>query len=75
MKNHYNADLEKGFLPILGTKVQVIGTRFHGFKGVVVETPESWPKRAIAVLLNEWDEPVKLFRHNISTELEMILKA
>ena len=71
--SEYNADLEKGFLPIVGTRVLVIGTRFHGFWGKVVARPESWSKRSIAVKLDEWDEPVKLFRHNIFTESEVEL--
>ena len=63
-------ELTKGFLPIEGTRVLVIGTRHNGFKGSVVEKPPEWSARSIAVLLDEWDEPIKLFRHNIFTDAD-----
>lgn len=75
VKKRYDADLEKGFLPIVSTRVLVIGTRFNGFWGIVVNVPKPWPVRAIAVKLDEWDDPVKLYRHNIFTDLEIELKA
>lgn len=64
-------DLTRGFLPITGTKVRVIGTRYHGFWGTVTEKPEGWSERSIAIFIDEWDKVVKLYRHNIFTELEL----
>jgi hypothetical protein len=75
MNDPYNADLEKGFLPIEGSKVMVLGTRWNGFRGEVVAKPKNWPERAIAIKLDEWDEPIKLYRHNIFTEIEIFLKS
>jgi hypothetical protein len=55
----------------VGTRVLVTGTRFHGFWGKVVERPSDWSTGAIAVLLDKWDEVVKLYKHNLWTEAEV----
>lgn len=58
-----------GFLPITGMRIEVLGTKHNGFNGVVVEKPKGWPDRALAILLDEWDEPIKLFNHNVRIKL------
>lgn len=64
-RTSFQLGCERGFLYIPGTRVFVTGTRHHGMRGEVVEAPEGWPARAQAVRLDEFDEPVKLYRHNL----------
>jgi len=54
-----------GFLPITGTRVFVTGTKHHGFRGVVLEPTEGMSPRAIRVQLDEWDEPLTFYNHNL----------
>jgi hypothetical protein len=62
-------ELEKGFLPIVGTRVFVTGTRHHGFRGEVIAPDPTWSPRAIAVRLDEWpDEVFKFYNHNLIRE-------
>lgn len=58
-------EMTHGFLPIVGMRVEVLGTKHNGFSGVVVDKPSDWSERALAILLDEWDEPIKLFNHNV----------
>lgn len=57
-------------LPAIGTRVFVTGTRHHGFRGTVVEKKPEWnlAPRAVAVKLDEWDNPYhKFYCHNLLT--------
>lgn len=53
---------------IVGTRVYVSGTKHNGFRGVIVQrpaTPEYQSFDSLAVLLDEFDEPIKLYYHNL----------
>lgn len=71
-KTDFELGLERGFLPIVETQVTVTGTIYAGQKGVVVERPEGWPRRAVAVKLDLSGNVVKLFVHNLRTEFDDI---
>jgi ribosomal protein S4E len=64
-RTSFKLGCDRGFLFIPGTRVFVTGTRHHGMRGKVVETPTDWPARAQAVQLDEFNESMKFFRHNL----------
>ncbi len=52
----------------IGTRVFITGTKHHGFRGKIIErprTPEYQSLNSIPVLLDEWDEPMKFYFHNL----------
>lgn len=51
-------------LPIVGGRVYVTGTKHNGFRGVVVRHEG----RVVIVQLDEFDEPVRLYNHNLLHE-------
>lgn len=57
-----------GFLPNEGMRVMVTGTRHHGFRGTVLPAREGQAPRAVLVQLDEFDEPVVLYTHNLILE-------
>ena len=44
-----------------GSRVFVTGTKHHGFRGTVVESFAN----GHLVLLDEWNEPIKFYTHNL----------
>ncbi len=57
-------DDHNGYMPNVGMRVFVTGTKHHGFRGVVVD--RCW--RSIKVKLDEFEEPVILYTHNLILE-------